>query len=171
MQLACLQRRCYWLLESEDDIVLVHYLNIAQRQHTSRISTRLHPDNMIKRDSSGPEASLDSDSDQSDDRSHTSDVEATCPAMTADITAELPAAAFPEVPLKSAEMYGPNLSSMSFDAFLAAMDSKEQHGMVPRQSGNFAAQEMLHRWNEELHLAESAAQLHEAPSWKVSSCW
>lgn len=23
-----LQRRCYWLLESEDDIVLVHYLNI-----------------------------------------------------------------------------------------------------------------------------------------------
>ncbi len=22
-----LQRRCYWLLESEDDIVLVHYLN------------------------------------------------------------------------------------------------------------------------------------------------
>ena len=23
-----LQRRCYWLLESEDDIVLVHYLNV-----------------------------------------------------------------------------------------------------------------------------------------------
>ena len=23
-----LQRRCYWLLDSEDDIVLVHYLNI-----------------------------------------------------------------------------------------------------------------------------------------------
>lgn len=23
-----LQRRCYWLLETEDDIVLVHYLNV-----------------------------------------------------------------------------------------------------------------------------------------------
>jgi hypothetical protein len=25
-----LQRRCYWLLSSEDDIVLVHYLNIEK---------------------------------------------------------------------------------------------------------------------------------------------
>ena len=30
-----LQRRCYWLLESEDDIVLVHYLNIDKAKGKS----------------------------------------------------------------------------------------------------------------------------------------
>ena len=32
----CLQRRCYWLLGSDNDIVLVHYLSNPQRQHGSR---------------------------------------------------------------------------------------------------------------------------------------
>lgn len=32
----CLQRRCYWLLGSDNDIVLVHYLSNPQRQQASR---------------------------------------------------------------------------------------------------------------------------------------
>ena len=56
---ACSQRRCYWLLESEDDIVLVHYLNIAQRQQAGR---RVLPEDVRSHPKSQPKSCEDNDS-------------------------------------------------------------------------------------------------------------
>ena len=43
-----LQRRCYWLLESEDDIVLVHYLNIDKAKGKTE-DTWAAPDSDLSR--------------------------------------------------------------------------------------------------------------------------
>lgn len=148
--------------------MLVHYLNIPQRQHPSRVSTRMHRDRLTRQASSEPEASLDSETDPSDEPSHASDMEAAGPAVTADNAVQHPAAASADAHALASELRGPNPSSMSFDTFLAAMDS-QGNCMLPGQAGNYAAQEMLRTWKEELHPANSAGHCNEARNWNVSA--
>ena len=148
--------------------MLVHYLNIAQRHHPSRVSTRMHHNRLTRRGSSEAEASLDSESDPSDDPSHASDMETADPAVTSDNAVQHSAVAPVDAHAQASELPGPNLSSMSFENFLAAMDSKEGSYIVPGQAGSHAAQEMLRTWKGELHPANSAGHLSEALAWKVS---
>lgn len=69
---ASVQRRCYWLLESEDDIVLVHYLNIAQRQQAGR-RVLLEDVKSQPKSPEGNDSSCHSQSSQ--DRSRSSDAD------------------------------------------------------------------------------------------------
>ena len=155
-----LQRRCYWLLESEDDIVLVHYLNIPQRHRSRRISTRLHSGSLTREESLDHDASIQSERDSSNDASNSSDLDT--PEPSANRPTQQHVVDMPAIPSPDDALHVPCLSTMSFDAFLAAMDPKND--MTPVQAGGLPAQEMLQRWNEEHHLA---VQARPAQVWRV----
>ena len=168
------------MLESQDDIVLVHYLNIAQRQQAGRSSSRLlsiaansqhKADDKFSSSSSDIPTSQDcsKSSDMADDAtdapsSRTADAKESI-AAPADAADSAPSAPM----LTEAHMsLLPSLPSM--DMFLVSLDSKLSSERVSAGDdparGNAAVQELLKCWGEEeQQTGDPALPPHSA--WQV----
>lgn len=181
------QRRCYWLLESEDDIVLVHYLNIAQRQQAGRSASRMvSEDTASQPKSEEKETSCQSDLPGSQDMSLSSDAGFTTKIMSASAAhSKDTASVLPDVtesPLMAqaaTEPYIPLMPSVSMDALFATIDSKlsadSKLGGEDAVCSNAAVQELLQTWGEEQHTVDPTALFDARLSWQVRPtavlCW
>lgn len=74
---------------------------------------------------------------------------------------------FPEIPTKSADLYERKLSCMSFDKFLAAMDTSNQHDKLPTGATKSPPPDALPTWSEERHLGHLAADTYGISNSKV----
>lgn len=151
-------------MESEDDIVLVHYLNIAQRQQAGRQTRHNDCKQQIKSDER--DSGSHSDPQDSDDHSRSSDPKPALQAVPSPVTSlALQAQGLTAAPGDVAEscmlaqassealiQLIPSLSSM--DMLFSATDSKlsidgsKVSGEDALRS-NAAVQELLRTWEEE----------------------
>ena len=169
-----LQRRCYWLLESKDDIVLVHYLNIAQRQQAGR---RVLLEDNRSQSKSEKEPSLQSDSVDPSEPSGSSDSEpaprssssppaaqgqGASPSRTA--VAESCAVAL-DVSEELVQLI-PSVSSM--DMLYSVTDSKPSklNGEEALRS-NADVQELLRSWEDENQAVDLPLFQHAQDNWQV----
>ena len=177
-----MQRRCYWLLESEDDIVLVHYLNIAQRQQAGRSSSRLANEDatpQLKSNDRDSDSSP-SDPDTSQDLSKSSDAAeaatntSSVPVSRAENGTPSPTNAAESGlagPMPSETLLGMLPSLPSMDMFFNTIDSKLSTERLSAYSGedavrsNAAVQELLRSWEEEQHPNDLPVQAHSL--WQV----
>lgn len=149
-----LQRRCYWLLDSEDDIVLVHYLNIAQRQQASKsCSHMLSEDTASQLNSEDKDSSSHSDHDMSPTSDPDYAPTLVMPPAVAQLkhssAPETDVAESPDMPPVASEPYMPFLPSMSMEGFSAGIDSKlssDNLGLEGPLRSNVAVQELLRTW-------------------------
>ncbi len=169
-----LQRRCYWLLDSEDDIVLVHYLNIAQRQQPSKsCSHMLNEDAISQRRSEDKGSSSPSDQDMSatsdPDYAPTLGMPETAAQMKHSSALETEAANSQDMPTVTSEACMPFLPSMSMEGFFAGIDGKPSNdklGLEGPLRSNIAVQELLQSWEEEQNVEPSLLQRAQG-SWQV----
>ncbi|DBA68383.1 TPA: hypothetical protein ACH3X2_013687 [Trebouxia sp. C0005] len=169
-----LQRRCYWLLDSEDDIVLVHYLNIAQRQQPSKSCSHvLNEDTTSQLRSEDKGSSSHSDHDMS----ATSDPDYAPSLVMPPAAAQLKHSATPETDMVesqdmqpvTSEPYMPFLPSMSMEGFFASIDSKvssDKLGLEGPLRSNIAVQELLQSWEEEQMNVEPSLLLRAQGPWQ-----
>lgn len=169
-----LQRRCYWLLDSEDDIVLVHYLNIGQqRQPSKSCSHMLNEDPTSQLRSEDKRSSSPSDHDMS----ATSDPDHDPTLAMPPAVARLKHSAAPETDIANSqnmspvtsEPYMPFLPSMSMEGFFAGIDSKlssDKLGLEGPLRSNVAVQELLQSWEEEQMNDEPSLLLRAQGPWQ-----
>ena len=172
-----LQRRCYWLLESKDDIVLVHYLNIAQRQQAGRrIAVELQNKSPVEHEHS--ESQSPQHQARSCDGSPNLEAEAALPAAAAAslaaasavpdaaesgvmnvITSEAPITMIPSI--SSLDMlFSTTDSKLSLDGKLSGLGQDVMRS-------NAAVQELMRSWEEETHAVDTPLLPNSQSSWQV----
>ena len=170
-----LQRRCYWLLDSEDDIVLVHYLNIAQRQQASKSCSH-----MLNEDTTSQLRTEDKGSSSPSDHDMSATSDPDCPptlvmppaaaGLKHSLAPETDVVESPDMPHVTSEPYMPFLPSMSMEGFFASIDSKlssDKLGLEGPLRSNVAVQELLRSWEEEQMNIEPSLLLRAQGPWQV----
>ena len=164
------QRRCYWLLEGKDDIVLVHYLNIAQRQAEKRMLT----EDSIPLCNDGSESNSQSDPANPSDLSRSSDCKPalrcslSSPAAQAGLagasgTAVADACAVVSSGADNLVQLIPSVSSM--DMLYSVTDRMPSLGDTLHS--NAAVQELLHSWKNETLTMDLPVLQQAHDSWQV----
>lgn len=158
--------------------MLVHYLNIAQRQQAGRASKRItneetasqpKSDDKDSSSHSDPETSPASDTEYATTQGMPSPAEQHQHAGHA-AAAGIHAAAPPSGLLAAAEPYMPLLPSMSMDGFFAQIDGKlssDKLGLDEPLRSNVAVQELLHTWEAEQHNVDPSALFSTSAHWQV----
>lgn len=148
-----LQRRCYWLLESKDDIVLVHYLNIVHRQQADRRvlteNSRPHVNHVSESNSQSDQANPSDLSRSSDCQPALQSCLSSPAAQAAHASASGTAAADPCAVVSSGADDMPQLipSVSSMDMLCSVTDRMPSLGDALHS--NAAVQELLHSWKNE----------------------
>lgn len=166
-----LQRRCYWLLESNNDIVLVHYLNIAQRQQADR---RTLTEDSIPLCNDESESNTQSDPANPSDLSRSSDCKPalrsslSSPAAQAALatpsgTAVADACAVVSSGAGNLVQLIPSVSSM--DMLYSVTDRMPSLGDTLHS--NAAVQELLHSWKNENLTMDLPVLQQTHDNWQV----
>ena len=155
--------------------MLVHYLNIAQRQQPSKsCSYMLNEDTTSQLRSEDKSSSSHSDHDMS----ATSDPDYAPSLVMPPAAAQLKHSSNPEtaivesqdMPPVTSEPYMPFLPSMSMEGFFASIDSKlssDKVGLEGPLRSNVAVQELLRSWEEEQMNIEPSLLLRAQGPWQV----
>ena len=166
-----LQRRCYWLLESKDDIVLVHYLNIAHRQQADRCvlteDSRPHVDSTSESNSQSEPANPSEPSRSSDFQPALQSCLSSPTAQAAHASALGIAPADPCAGVSSgAEDLVQLIPSVpSMDMLYSVTDRVPSLGDTLHS--NAAVQELLHSWKNENLTVDLPFLQHAHDNWQV----
>ncbi len=155
--------------------MLVHYLNIAQRQQASKsCSHMLNEDtnSQLRSEDKGSSSPSDHDMSASSDPDYApTHVMAPAAAQMKHSSAlETDAANSQDMPTVASEAYMPFLPSMSMEGFFAGIDGKlsnDKLGLEGPLRSNIAVQELLQSWEEEQMNVEPSLLQRAQGSWQV----
>lgn len=168
----CLQRRCYWLLDSKDDIVLVHYLNTAQSQQGGRrmLTEDNGPPFNSERDSQPHPFRLSDPTRSSDSEPALRICESSQAAQTPHSSTSYPNSfAVASSGTGDSARLSPSVSSMEMP--YSVTDSKHNLGAklsrVDALHSNAAVQELLYSWENENQSIDLPLLQYAHDDWQV----